>query len=431
MRSAYRGHFFEKSKNLFTALLLLMAIFSSITPAYADTLTPVHGDCSVLYGAKNSFGLVSDTQISGIFLDNNSCMPITLAVTGMTLSPNKITLAGKPQLIKIHLNFQANSPLITAGLLAAYLHDDITPLQQSNVGGDLCDISLASANNSLLALSSTGKGAWDFGINLPATCPSGSFHFMIDVQVSYPLAAGTESWFELKTIPANKINILNSNPPPVLGSTCKNLSQVVLSSSGDQVICAKINGKLIWSNIPGGKLTGTSTAPSSKPVATISAGQACSTAGKIQSSNGKTFICGVSGKTKKWVLTGSSGSSAPPTSSAQASNTKQPSAADIAMLNGCSSFPNAMTNLYKHQAFGDPFRPSASIALQTASGYFLDAKLGDPGKYALLQNAVFLIYQDVQESIFGGSGYIQASQFDLQNALATFNTACHTSLYIP
>jgi len=410
---------------LFAAVLAVTMLFPA--SANASSLDPVRGDCSVIYGANHNFGLVTDAQISGIYLANNTCVPITLSVTKITLSSNKVSLVGKSQLIKGHADVLTNAPAIEVGIVGVYIHDATSAKDQTNANPGLCDVSLSSSNPAAPAIDSSGKGGWDLGITVPATCPSGNFHFVIDVQIGYPGDVATEALLELSTLPGNKLAISNGAPPPAIGSTCKNLSQIVLSNTADQVICSKINGKLIWSSIPGGKVAGSASAPTAKAAPTISAGQTCTTAGKTQASNGQTFICGVAGKTKKWVATGTSSSNNPPAAPAPAPS--QPSKADIAMLNGCSSFPNAMTNLYKHQAFGDPFRATWDFALQDALFHFVDAKNADPGKYAMLYNAAFLIYQNVKEGIFGGSGYIKASQFDLQNALATFNTACHTSLY--
>ena len=417
----------------FSKLIATALIATSILPAAAkaDSLAPARGTCSVLYGAKHDFGIDTDSQHSGIYLDNNTCVPILLSVTNLTLTPNKVTLSGKNQLIKAHADVLANSPQIGMALIGVFIHDASSPKDQSNVNPGLCDVSLANSNPAAPAIDASGKGGWDLGINIPATCPAGNFHFMIDVEIDYPGATATEIFFELSALSGNKFSIVNGTPPPATGSSCKNLSQIVLSNTGNQVICSKINGKLVWSSIPGGKITGSATAPTSKAAPSISAGQTCPTAGKIQSSNGQTFVCGVSGKTKKWVLIGASSSNSAPSGSPSNAPIQQPSASDIAVQNGCSSFPSAMTNLYKHEAFGDPFRPSADIALQTALAYFYDAKRFDPAKYAMLGNAAFLIYQDVKASIFGGSGYIKASQYDLQQAVALFNGACKTSLYIP
>lgn len=266
-------------------------------------------------------------------------------------------------------------------------------------------------------------------IYIPANCTAGSYH----IGVTW----GSGSWsggMSLVGVSGNKITIFQKSKLPVIGAACPKVATFSRTTEGIQAVCAKISGRLVWASVS--SKNDVSTKPVSKPTknkTSVAAGNSCKTPGATQTTSSGKFACVLTGKSPSWVLISGnktvSGGSNPPNST-PTENIPVSDPGDSYASQGCSTFPNAITNYIAHSDFGDPQRGSALIAAEKAAGFFMDARSANVYKYAALYNAVGLVIQYAQAFTKGGSGYINATPYDVQQAIALINSTCGSTLYL-
>jgi hypothetical protein len=271
----------------------------------------------------------------------------------------------------------------------------------------------------------------DFTTRIPIYFPPDCSADNYRLAISYNSGSwsGTES---LIGVPGNSIKLTSSSKLPVVGTICPKLGLMASAANNVQVVCAKLKDRLIWGAISSTTQNATpSKAPNQKvsatkaKAATPKPGTICPVPGSISGSGSSSLVCAKKSGKNIWISMNTESSTNPSPSSPPVET-----AADRYKSQGCSTFPGAIVNFVNHSNFGDPFRGSAFIAAQNAAGYFLNAKLADSAKYSSLYNVVGLIIEYAQASTMGGSGRISASTYEFNQALATFNSICGSSLSI-
>jgi len=400
-----------KTRFLIALTLLFMAICGPIAEGAENSSSPVKGYCS-----KEVHGIPTDTSLFGIYSGDktNTCLPISITINSVSLSPSVIKLQGKSQTVTIHVEIKTSSP----SLRLADTYVELRPEQNRSLCLDLPD----GLFYSYLNLPANPDGRFSFDVKLPiiASCPSGIYGFsmMPDFNFTDHDDYDVQMRFELKTLPENLLRITNTIGTPVIGSNCSNLSQIALDINSKQIICAKISGKLKWSLVPGHPID---IAKEVTPTTSIMAGKSCTSAGKIEISGGASYVCAIVSKKKIWVQAGNTPikTGITPNSNTATSNSE----ADNLARDGCRNFPMAIVRL--QNSSGQSFNP-AFLAAQEAGFNISQAGRLD-SKYLLLSNAQRIIIEYAQAVGWGGRGYLGDINV-VKSALATFNSMCNTSL---
>ena len=393
-----------------------------------DGLVPIQGSCSKIYGSGHDYGIASDNSSAGMYLENDTCVPTEFKISSIQLTPSKLELKGKPQIVSIRLEMNSNSSNLNVEIADIYLR--IAGQTESLIAhGGLCGNGGLGSPGSLIINPKTankpdseGKIVFDMKIKVLESCPTGNYQLTIVSNHSYPGDwGGLGVTFELDSLRGNSIAVVNRMQIPKLGGNCSASGKLIYDASSEPIVCSKVAGKLVWKS----KSNTESPSPKqSKMPESISAGQVCPSAGLVKKSGGSSFVCAVVSKKKIWVKTSSSKETTG--NSSNESPAPKISRADLAAQAGCSTFPDAIVQFEK--AVGQQYGP-ALIAVQKAAANIQLAKSLD-GKYAPLDNAQYRIIQYAQAVGWSGRGYFGDAN-TVRTAIATFNATCGSSIYIP
>lgn len=420
-------------KKIWLAVLVLLVSLTQVPFASADLSIIQPGPCPVIkFGNEstkpNTFNL-GDNYLycfpADFILQNGKPGPYWVRLDAISISQTRIIQNQKDDVI-VSLFGQTNAANIDLSKLLDLQFDSQStermysiPNNGNSTGTGKCDYGIHMNPEKSKLPDSTGAFTAIF-IGGFSGCPVGDYSFAAGT----PFDGQVEGIMMLKSLKGNLISIVPSEGFAVLGAGCKNLSQIGLLKNGSQTICAQINGKKIWSAIPGGKLQTPAVQSNVQKQITIKAGASCKTAGQISNAANGNFVCAVKGKSKVWVfLDGGTNPVKTSTQSTTKSSLPAPSKADQLKQTGCNSFPNAISTL-QHASGGN--YNSALINAQNVAGNIKQASLLD-SKYALLDSAQYTIIQYAQATGWGGVGY-NGDVNSVRAAIATFNAGCKTNL---
>ena len=372
-----------------------------------------------------------------------------MEITALSINPSVVTLGSLGGTVEVSLGVSVSpSKLFTFQQLDHYSLKSLDGNQASNLAEN-CPLTPIGENqqgfgSQISDVGSTSVFSIAQTFKIPLTCPTGNYSLAPDLWAPNPIGSEVQlagdgpasSWlFAASELSSNRLTISKGSNLPTLNSACKNLSQVVLSADGVQMICAKISGHLTWSSIPGALTSTPQSSATKAPNVKNVVGKSCAKPGQVQASATGQVICAIKGRTDVWLAlpspktSPSLGNSSIAATSKPSSNAETNPSGDTLVQDACSTFPQAVLAIGKHDQPGDPEEFASVSRAQEALMKFMLAK-SQNSKYASLYTAANLLFRDAQAGTFGGSGTIDATGTDLQMAIDTVNLACNSDLSI-